>query len=33
MRENLTQYFKNRYVNNKRFYQVSNIDSRIKNVD
>lgn len=33
MRENLTEYFQSKYVKDKRYYQVANIDSRIKNAD
>lgn len=33
MRENLTSYFQEKYVKDKKYYQVFNIDSRIKNGD
>ncbi len=33
VRTNLTNYYQNRYINELRFYQVVNIDSRIKNPD
>ena len=33
VRENLTDYFDDRYISNLRFYQVVNIDERIKNPD
>ena len=33
VRENLTSYYQNRYIADLRFYQMVNIDSRIKNPD